>query len=577
MSGLDYAVFGIYILGTLGLGGFFYFRSKTSEDLFTAKGQSPWWVAGLSGFMTIFSAATFVVWGGIAYRYGVVALSINMCYGIAALAAGYFVASKWKAMGISTPSEYVCLRFGEAAVQFYIWIMMAFRILGSAVSLYGLAVLLTPLMPLADGNPFQDPETGFFAVKWAIIILGVVVVTYTMAGGLWAVLMTDVVQFIILTLSVVFVVVLLLLQLDDLSEAMGEVPAHFFDLTHGEFTWYFLVAWTLINFVIVGAEWVFAQRYISVQSPSDARKCAYLIGGLYIVSPFIWLLPPLIYRAIEPNANPEQAYILASQLVLPAGMVGVMAAALFSATASLVSSQLNVFAGALTYQVFKARMRPQASERELLWVGRGASVLLGALLVTLAVNIPNLGGAARVIISKAILVIGPLLLPALWGLFSKTIPERSVWITAGASIIAYILLKWALASGGFLADISALSAIGEWAQTSPRMADMFIGVLLPIIVMTLVQLRSKTVDVGWQRLAAIEVKPQPAATQASLNVTPAWIVVVAMAVCSATMFTVAALSDDSRTALLIFASALAVVAAFVAASIRVISRGEAKT
>ena len=113
MSSLDYVVLAVYLAGTLGLGIFFYFRNKTSEDMFSAGGQSPWWVSGLSSFMTIFSAATFVVWGGIAYKYGVVALSINMCYGTASLVVGYFVASKWKKTGVHTPSEYISLRFGE--------------------------------------------------------------------------------------------------------------------------------------------------------------------------------------------------------------------------------------------------------------------------------------------------------------------------------------------------------------------------------------------------------------------------------------------------------------------------------
>ena len=80
----------VYLAGTLGLGIFFYFRNKTSEDMFSAGGQSPWWVSGLSSFMTVFSAATFVVWGGIAYKYGVVALSINMCYGNRFIGSGLF-------------------------------------------------------------------------------------------------------------------------------------------------------------------------------------------------------------------------------------------------------------------------------------------------------------------------------------------------------------------------------------------------------------------------------------------------------------------------------------------------------
>ena len=67
-------------------------------------------------------------------------------------------------------------------------------------------------MPLGEGNPLRDPETGNLSLRYAILIFGSIVVLYTMIGGLWAVLMTDVLQFIILNLAVLFVVPLALHQ-----------------------------------------------------------------------------------------------------------------------------------------------------------------------------------------------------------------------------------------------------------------------------------------------------------------------------------------------------------------------------
>ncbi len=66
MTSLDYLVLTGYVLGIFAIGGVFSRKIKTSSDMFAAGGQSPWWVSGLSGFMTMFSAGTFVVWGGIA-------------------------------------------------------------------------------------------------------------------------------------------------------------------------------------------------------------------------------------------------------------------------------------------------------------------------------------------------------------------------------------------------------------------------------------------------------------------------------------------------------------------------------
>jgi len=77
--------------------------------MFAAGGQSPWWTSGLSAFMTMFSANTFVVWGGIAYKMGLVAVIINLMYGVAALLVGYFVAGRWKNLGIETPAQFIHL------------------------------------------------------------------------------------------------------------------------------------------------------------------------------------------------------------------------------------------------------------------------------------------------------------------------------------------------------------------------------------------------------------------------------------------------------------------------------------
>ena len=117
MAKIDYIVMGLYLAGILSVGFVLSKKVKSSGDLFAAGGRSPWWASGLSAFMTMFSAGTFVVWGGIAYERGLVAVSINLCYGVAALAAGYFLAGRWKNLGIDSPAEYVSLRFGKPAFR----------------------------------------------------------------------------------------------------------------------------------------------------------------------------------------------------------------------------------------------------------------------------------------------------------------------------------------------------------------------------------------------------------------------------------------------------------------------------
>ena len=131
MHPTDWIVLAVYLAGTVLVGVLLGRWVKNSSDMFAAGGKSPWWVSGLSAFMTMFSANTFVVWGGIAYEHGLVAVAINLCYGLAAILVGYTVAGKWKAMGIATPAEYIDLRFGRGALHFYTWFMLVFRIVGT--------------------------------------------------------------------------------------------------------------------------------------------------------------------------------------------------------------------------------------------------------------------------------------------------------------------------------------------------------------------------------------------------------------------------------------------------------------
>ena len=188
---------------------------------------------GLSGFMTVFSANTFVVWGGIAYELGMVAVAINLTYGVAAMLIGYFIAGHWNKMGVDTPAEYVTLRFGKTGLHFF-----TDRPSQTdpylAGSLYALAILLTAVN--GDGSAIIPLN-----LNTAIIVFGVIVILYTMQGGLWAVLMTDVLQFIVLTVVVFVASGSMMTDLGSFANFKDNTPDGFLNLTNGDYTWFFLL------------------------------------------------------------------------------------------------------------------------------------------------------------------------------------------------------------------------------------------------------------------------------------------------------------------------------------------------
>ena len=134
------------------------------------------------------------------------------------------------------------------------------------------------------------------------------------------------------------------------------------------YTQIFIFGWILVHVFKVGGEWAFVQRHLCVESPRDARKASYLFGALYIITPVLWMLPPIIYSTINPDANPEQAYILSAQAVLPVGMLGLVVSSMLAATA-VASSELNVFSGALTTEFYGKRINPQADDGQMMKVG----------------------------------------------------------------------------------------------------------------------------------------------------------------------------------------------------------------
>ena len=479
-------VAGLFIISTLASK-----RNTNQKEMFSANRSSPWWASGLSGFMTVFSANTFVVWGGIAYQLGMVAVAINLTYGVAAMLIGYFIAGHWNKMGVDTPAEYVTLRFGKAGLHFFTWTVLLKRILGVAGSLYALAILLTAVN--ADGSAIIP-----LSLNTAIILFGIIVILYTMQGGLWAVLMTDVLQFIVLTVVVFVASILMIADLGSFASFKDNTPDGFLNLTNGDYTWFFLLGWTTINFFTFGAEWAFVQRHIAVKSPKDARKSTYLFGVMYLVTPLFWMLPPLLYRAQVQGANKEAAYILATQSVLPAGLLGLMVAALFSATASMVSSQLNVFAGVLTNDFYRPILNPKANDKKLVAVGRSFTAIIGILLIVMAILIPAMGGAEKVIITINSLLVVPLFAPTLWGVFSKKIGIKQMLIVALTSFGIGVLLRFGLPAVTEKGD--PLWELTNYVLNNKKMVELFVGVLLPVCMLFLFEVMLRSTDKGAKRL-----------------------------------------------------------------------------
>ncbi len=557
MQQVDYIVIILYAIGIVAAGMVFSGKMKSSKDMFAAGGKSPWWVSGLSAFMTCFSAGTFVIWGGIAYKYGVVAIVINLCYGVAALLVGRWIAGVWRKAGVNSASEFLQARYGSSIVQFYTWVKGLLVMFVTGGSIYALSKVVCALMPLSEGHFLADPTTGYLSVPITSIIVCIIVVIIAFSGGLWAVLVTDVLQFIILSVSVIFVIPLIFGEVGGIGSFIENVPEGFLSPVVEEYSWWFMIGWVTINFVAMGGEWAFVQRYVCVPKAKDAKKVAYLIGGLYIISPVFWMIPPLVYRVINPNADTEQAYILACQKVLPTGMIGLMIAAMASATASMATTRLNVFAGSFT-EIYQRIKGHTVSERQIVNVGRIVTIALGGIVVTGALLIPLYGYTDFIIDINTLLYI-PLILPSIWGLFSKKISLWAVWVTTITGFISAYIIKFALVGDGFLTQVELFKPMVNWIADHSRITDMLSGIVVPLIMLLAFEIFSKKENEGWAK--ALSLKQQFETQKASTaSLMPLKMIAITIFIIALAIAILALVNDEHKKLMFSFSTALAVIA-----------------
>lgn len=460
MLALDYVVIVLFALMVLLAGMAFTGSGSSMKSYFAAGGALPWWLSGLSLFMSFFSAGTFVVWGSIAYQYGWVAITIQWTMALSGFFIGFYIAPKWRKTGALTVGAYIGNRFGAPLKQFYSYLFLLLSFVTTGAFLYPVAKLV-------------NVSTGL-SVEISIIAIGLLIIAYTAAGGLWAVVITDVLQFVILSAGLIIVIPLAFQAIGGPGQFIEKSPDGFLNLINDEYSIGFLVAFMFYNTIFIGGNWAYVQRYSSVRSEKDAKKVGWLFGALYLISPVFWMMPPMIYRLLEGgNLNGienEGAFLLMCKQVLPQGLLGLMLGGMIFATASSVTTTLNMSAAVFTNDIFK-RARKTVSEQNLMKIARLSTVFLGLLTIGVALLVPSLGGIVEVVLSVGAITGAPLFAPPIWALFSKRQTSFSIITTTILGLVINLFFK-------FISPVLLELSLD-------RAAEMMVGVLVPMLILGL--------------------------------------------------------------------------------------------
>src|SRR5437763_12376965 len=415
---IDYSVIAIYGVLMVVVGLYVMRFNRGAAEYFRGGSRIPWLVAGLSCFMSGFSAWTFTGAAGVAYRAGIAAVGLYIGNAISFL-LGYFVfATRWRRSRVTTVMEYLSDRFNPVTHQTFSWVTIFFQLFTSASTLYGLSLFISS----ACGFP----------VTWTIIGAGALIIFYCVIGGLWAVVVTDFLQASILMPFCLVLVITSLGKVGGVTGLVHSLPPQMKTLhLSGEFGWVYLLSWTIMVSFGYNTS-AMAQRYFSVDDERSARKVALLCCGLFFVGAFLWFLPPMAMRVVYPDfhttwpalANPSEAsYAVASLTLPPHGLIGVMLAAMFSTTMANLSAQFNLKSAILSKDVYQTLIRKSAGERDLLAVGWLTTFLIGATTTVMAAAMAASGKSVFQIMltfnTLISLAYGP---PALLGLVVRRTP-----------------------------------------------------------------------------------------------------------------------------------------------------------
>lgn len=436
---LDSIAILIYLVMIAGVGLFFGWFVKDIKGYFKGGSTIPWGMGAISNYMGLFTTFVFVAYAGVAYEYGIVAVTVLWCTVLPCIVAAIFFGKKWVRSGIITPVEYLESRFNISVRQLFSWTGLGMRFLDNMVRLYAMGIFLHTATPLS--------------FLQAILFSGLVISLFTIVGGVWAVVVIDTLQFVILALAALILVPLSLEHVDGLGNLARLHPAHFDWLNgpKGQPLW--LLAYYVMIILKYNANWVFIQRFYSVRDEKASRKLGFLTAALFFIFPVFFLMPAIAAIEIFPNLpDPEMAYVATATKLLPAGLLGLMLAAMFSANMSSLNSELNVMSGVLTNDIYKRIIHPNGSDKHYLWIARFNILLSGFIIVLGALFVGELGGAFEANKLLTGLFAIPIAIPLIFGLVLKkpnpfgAILTVAVGITTGLILNLTAVFSWETAT-----------------------------------------------------------------------------------------------------------------------------------
>jgi SSS family solute:Na+ symporter len=423
---LDIAIFIASLIGVMVVGLIAGRKEETAQDYFLAGRQVRWWGVAGSIFGSNVSANHMVGMMGIGFTVGFAQshFELGAIAGLMLLCYGFLPV--YRKLRLFTLSDYLRQRYDERSAVLYALFMIVVMVLIQMVN--GLYIGSRSLNVLLGPDTAQvgvRAEIGFGHYVLGVIVLAIVSASYTIFGGLKAVIWTDVIQSVLILLAGIFVAVLVFTQPEiggwngmrqlDNEAVQAEVQvadgqqqevdiggAHkmrlYLPSDHKELPWTgVLTGLMVLHFYYWGTNQFIVQRALGAASDEDARRGIVCAGFLKLLIPFFAIGGGIAafylfqYRMPGVRIDSDAAFTEVVKLVVHPGfgIMGLIAAGLIGAILSSIDSMMNSSATIVTFDVYRRFIQPDASDERLIWVGRLSIVCFVTLAALVAIFVLN--------------------------------------------------------------------------------------------------------------------------------------------------------------------------------------------
>ncbi len=383
---LNWLILFVYLGGMLYLGYFFMKREQSTGDFFKAGGRIPWWAAGMSIFATMLSAITFMAIPAKAYATDWKYYPMQIAIFIMAFPVIKYYLPFFRRLNVTTAYEYLQQRFNYAtrflASSLFIFFMVARMAL----------VLFLPSLALTT-------VTGI-DIYLSIVLMGVITIIYCTMGGVEAVVWGDVIQGFVLLGGALLAVIYLVSGIEGGLSRVIEISLDYdkfkmFDfslsLTSATF-WVIILGGLANNLISYSADQTVIQRYLTTKDEKSAAKGIILNGSLsIIVSVVFFFIGTSLYAFYKMHpgelnfvmGNTDSIFPHFIMTRMPVGVAGLLIAAIFAATMSTVSSNINSLSTAFTSDLYN-HFFPGRSDKKQLMIARWTGIIMGSIGVLFA-------------------------------------------------------------------------------------------------------------------------------------------------------------------------------------------------